>query len=409
MFTLFKTPLSPNAAYCLGGIISANEIKSCSDGQYAMLLPIRHNPKQVNSKQIQIHKKHIDAISSTCNGLILKPNSKNFNSWFPKNKDGFLAVFYRDAVITYSDILAFATNNIINASLPIKQAFLVGAFDGRCSWDKRAKKIVLDCSDSDGADLICNILNDFSIKYDYNLARDRKIGNTPRKPQLRISSYNVPDFMKTIGLISPAKIDTIIKSSFSDALSTSDALLPGLTILLGLRHNMQPKILSTPSKDTVKKSRLADEQLQKEIAVTTLKRHKSKPQYGGVPQKKEKVSSFSNKNESYPRKQRISTNALEIADFKCEFDSTHRTFIRKRDSMPYTEPHHLLPLEYYNEFDVSLDVEENIVSLCSTCHNQLHYGKDIQIILEPLYNTRKSLLAKAGIVITYKELLKMYK
>ena len=102
-------------------------------------------------------------------------------------------------------------------------------------------------------------------------------------------------------------------------------------------------------------------------------------------------------------------NALEIADFKCEFDSAHRTFIRKRDSMPYTEPHHLIPLEYHDKFDVSLDVEENIVSLCSTCHNQLHYGRDIEIILEPLYNSRHDLLARAGIVITYNELLKMYK
>lgn len=130
--------------------------------------------------------------------------------------------------------------------------------------------------------------------------------------------------------------------------------------------------------------------------MTFLLQHKSKHKYAGTPKVKEKVSLSANTSESYPRKQRTALNALEIADFKCEceFDPTHRTFIRKRDSMPYTEPHHLVPLEYYAEFDVSLDVEENIVSLCSTCHNQLHYGKAIEIILEPLYNSRQALLAK---------------
>lgn len=38
------------------------------------------------------------------------------------------------------------------------------------------------------------------------------------------------------------------------------------------------------------------------------------------------------------------------------------------------EPHHLIPLQYHEEFEWSLDVEANVVSLCSECHNQIHYG-----------------------------------
>ena len=45
----------------------------------------------------------------------------------------------------------------------------------------------------------------------------------------------------------------------------------------------------------------------------------------------------------------------------------------------------------------------------SSSHNQVHYGKDIEIILKPLYERRKDLLARVGIYITYAELLKMYK
>lgn len=99
---------------------------------------------------------------------------------------------------------------------------------------------------------------------------------------------------------------------------------------------------------------------------------------------------------------------MKKAKHKCEVDSEHPTFIRKNSSQPYTEPHHLIPLGFSDRFDVSLDVEENIVSLCSNCHNQLHYGRDIRNILEYLYNQRKELLEKVGIMITLQDLFEMY-
>lgn len=43
-----------------------------------------------------------------------------------------------------------------------------------------------------------------------------------------------------------------------------------------------------------------------------------------------------------------------------------------------TEPYHLIPISKYKDFDYkncSLDTMENIVSICSHCHNLLHYGK----------------------------------
>ena len=43
-------------------------------------------------------------------------------------------------------------------------------------------------------------------------------------------------------------------------------------------------------------------------------------------------------------------------------------------SQNYTEQHHLIPMAYSDKFEVSLDVEVSIVSLCSTCHNHIHYG-----------------------------------
>ena len=110
----------------------------------------------------------------------------------------------------------------------------------------------------------------------------------------------------------------------------------------------------------------------------------------------------------YPRDRTVAINALAHANYKCEVDSNHFTFTRRNLDIPYTESHHLVPMSYSDLFDVSLDVEENIVSICSTCHNLLHYGRDFKEVLEKLYNERKDDLNKVGIEITFEQLINMY-
>ena len=110
----------------------------------------------------------------------------------------------------------------------------------------------------------------------------------------------------------------------------------------------------------------------------------------------------------YPRSKSIARYALYLANFKCEADANHDTFIRKNHDIPYTEPHHLIPLAYAEKYDVSIDHPYNIVSLCSTCHNKLHYGRDIENLLRRLYLLRKDVLSLIGIKITLEELLEMY-
>ena len=67
-----------------------------------------------------------------------------------------------------------------------------------------------------------------------------------------------------------------------------------------------------------------------------------------------------------------------------------------------------MPMKYSNKFPVSLDVEANIVSLCSNCHNEIHYGKNYESLLEILYEKRKGLLEQVGIHITLEQLKEMY-
>lgn len=130
-------------------------------------------------------------------------------------------------------------------------------------------------------------------------------------------------------------------------------------------------------------------------------------EYNNAPEKpreKSKSSSY-----VYPRSRKVAFNALKKASFLCEVDSSHKVFLRKQSDVTYTEPHHLVPLSAQDKFpDVNLDREQNIVSLCSNCHNQLHYGKDFESILKPLYEERKELLMLIGIDISYEQLRTYY-
>lgn len=110
------------------------------------------------------------------------------------------------------------------------------------------------------------------------------------------------------------------------------------------------------------------------------------------------------------RNPKKAVEALVLADYKCEYNSADRTFTRK-NGKEYTEPHHLIPISKYKDFDRSLDVKENIVSLCSHCHNLLHYGRyeDKKELLEKILNDRKYKLENYGITISLEELSVYYK
>ncbi|WP_239700895.1 MULTISPECIES: HNH endonuclease [unclassified Mammaliicoccus] len=102
--------------------------------------------------------------------------------------------------------------------------------------------------------------------------------------------------------------------------------------------------------------------------------------------------------------------ALMLADYKCEYNPDDRTFTRKNGKQ-YTEPHHLIPISKYREFDRSLDVKENIVSLCSHCHNMLHYGRieEKKEVLEKILLDRQEQLREYGISINLEQLSVYYK
>ncbi len=267
--------------------------------------------------------------------------------------------------------------------------------------------ITLDSRNELCAETICSILDSLSIRYNYNPPRERASGN-PRKAQLRIYSTDVPDFIKRIGLISPTRIKDIENASICNFSEEFDTVLDGLTRIMGLRISTQTREYKKITREKFSIEAELDRKLLDDVINEIDSDIPEKPTYKGTPKKKKAPTKVSS-SETYPRDTNTALNALKIAEYKCEIDSEHPTFIRKKNNLPYTEPHHLIPMAYSDNFDFSLDVEENIVSLCSNCHNQIHYGKDVEVILQPLYEKRKDLLARAGIYIAYAELLEMYK
>jgi len=116
------------------------------------------------------------------------------------------------------------------------------------------------------------------------------------------------------------------------------------------------------------------------------------------PSPEAKAPEIESKGRKVPaRSKQKAGNALARAGFKCEVDN-HETFLRKKNRLPYTEPHHLIPFQYDNQFEYSLDVEANIVSLCSNCHNKIHYGADIEHMIRLLWEQRKDELEAAGLL-----------
>ncbi len=137
--------------------------------------------------------------------------------------------------------------------------------------------------------------------------------------------------------------------------------------------------------------------------------HYSLPKEEFLPKRKPKKHATKNEVYVYPRDKNVAKRALAKAHYRCELNPLHPTFISRSTGERYMEPHHLIPLDFYDLFEYSLDVEDNIICLCSNCHNEIHYGVNYKQLIEKLYNERKDSLKKCGIEIRdIKILYQMY-
>ncbi|MEY8844296.1 hypothetical protein V2B35_16850 [Bacillus safensis] len=112
----------------------------------------------------------------------------------------------------------------------------------------------------------------------------------------------------------------------------------------------------------------------------------------------------------WSRNPKYAVGAVADADYLCEFDKQHKHFISKFNGENYVEAHHLIPMQYQDQFDHSLDIHANIVSICLVCHKKIHYGRfeDKKEILDKLFHSRRERLLKGGIDIEISQLYTYY-
>ncbi|MGY3909629.1 HNH endonuclease [Aeromonas piscicola] len=126
-----------------------------------------------------------------------------------------------------------------------------------------------------------------------------------------------------------------------------------------------------------------------------------------VPQK---LNANASEKGKWSRKGSMAKSALESANFDCEVDQTHKTFTSRVTNNNFVEAHHLIPMEMQDKIKFSLDVPENILSLCPNCHSMFHHSHVVDVInlLEYFFNQRKERLIERGINITLDELVGFY-
>lgn len=104
--------------------------------------------------------------------------------------------------------------------------------------------------------------------------------------------------------------------------------------------------------------------------------------------------------------------AKRKAGYLCELGDRNNCqyFTSKVSNKNYVEAHHLIQMEFSNDFENSIDVIANLISLCPNCHRKLHHSKDEERKgdIEYLFLKRKDQLAAKGINISFNELKKYY-
>lgn len=95
----------------------------------------------------------------------------------------------------------------------------------------------------------------------------------------------------------------------------------------------------------------------------------------------------------YQRDPRIAIMRFKAADYKCEIDPLHTTFISESTNRPYMEAHHFIPIRFQPDFYNPLDNLDNITSLCPNCHRGIHHAITEQKfeLISNLYDKRPQL------------------
>jgi len=109
-------------------------------------------------------------------------------------------------------------------------------------------------------------------------------------------------------------------------------------------------------------------------------------------------------HERYKRDARLITEAKRRDSYSCVISESHVTFVSKGQN--YVEGHHVIPMFQQKNYTFDLDDLDNIVSLCPSCHREIHSSDDKKAILSQVYSINRDYMTENGV--TLNELHKMY-
>ncbi len=123
---------------------------------------------------------------------------------------------------------------------------------------------------------------------------------------------------------------------------------------------------------------------------------------------------------NYKGKQRIikeyialKSIAKEAEQYKCALEKIHQCsyFTSKKTNKNYLEIHHLIPREFRNDFDSSIEVLANYIPLCPRCHRLVHNATDRERTpaIHYLSDARSKRLEHSGVPVELEEIYRYYK
>jgi len=102
----------------------------------------------------------------------------------------------------------------------------------------------------------------------------------------------------------------------------------------------------------------------------------------------------------FKTQKKIRDEVLRKANYLCDCNDSKHFYFESVELNNYVEGHHIVPMnrqqEYYFDGEINLDIPNNIVPLCPTCHCQIHLGSRqsrVKIISELYVRNKSKLLA----------------
>ena len=248
------------------------------------------------------------------------------------------------------------------------------------------------------------LTHDLQIEYNDAIAELNKTNDFHREIPIKVSN-KYGDVKFTVLLNSLGIVDEVNKNyKLSDYIlvNYSDEIKE-LSI-----YNKKPELILTLNEDDLENDTDTNDDVTQDKIITAFRYDiasvKFNKQNNRIPEPCKKGSTI-----RYKTNARIAKTALHLANYTCEINPEHITFISKLGK-PYMEAHHLIPMAYQKDFSINIDRIENIVSICPICHSAIHLG-DVSTrlgLLKKLFDEREECLKKTGLNITFEELFLKY-